>query len=45
VAEGTPEKVAEDPASHTGRYLKPKLAIDQKIMGRMAAGGGGSQKK
>ncbi|KMW57864.1 Excinuclease ABC subunit A [Candidatus Rhodobacter oscarellae] len=25
VAEGTPEQVAENPASHTGRYLKPML--------------------
>jgi excinuclease ABC subunit A len=25
VAEGTPEAVAEVPASHTGRYLKPML--------------------
>ncbi|MEM9551057.1 MAG: excinuclease ABC subunit UvrA [Pseudomonadota bacterium] len=26
VAEGTPEQVAEIPASHTGRYLKPMLS-------------------
>jgi excinuclease UvrABC ATPase subunit len=26
VVEGTPEKVAADPASHTGRALKPYLA-------------------
>ncbi|MGR3272247.1 MAG: excinuclease ABC subunit UvrA, partial [Thalassococcus profundi] len=26
VAEGTPERVAEIEASHTGRYLKPMLA-------------------
>jgi len=25
IAEGTPEQVAENPASHTGRYLKPLL--------------------
>jgi len=25
IAEGTPEQVAENPASHTGRYLKPML--------------------
>src|SRR5690554_7703365 len=25
IAEGTPEKVADNPASHTGRYLKPML--------------------
>lgn len=25
IAEGTPEEVAENPASHTGRYLKPML--------------------
>ncbi|MGZ5236914.1 MAG: hypothetical protein ACXWCV_11425, partial [Caldimonas sp.] len=26
VAEGTPEQVAANPASYTGRYLKPLLA-------------------
>ncbi|MBD3639907.1 MAG: excinuclease ABC subunit UvrA [Marinobacter sp.] len=26
IAEGTPEAVAENPVSHTGRYLKPMLA-------------------
>jgi excinuclease ABC subunit A len=26
IAEGTPEEVADNPASHTGRYLKPVLA-------------------
>ena len=25
IAEGTPESVSENPASHTGRYLKPIL--------------------
>jgi excinuclease ABC subunit A len=25
IAEGTPEEVADNPASHTGRYLKPML--------------------
>ena len=25
IAEGTPEEVAANPASHTGRYLKPML--------------------
>ncbi|OZB11492.1 MAG: hypothetical protein B7X58_12305, partial [Marinobacter sp. 34-60-7] len=25
IAEGTPEAVADNPASHTGRYLKPLL--------------------
>lgn len=34
VAEGTPEEVAENPASYTGSYLKPKLAVDQKILER-----------
>ncbi|XDA96526.1 excinuclease ABC subunit UvrA [Sulfitobacter sp. LCG007] len=33
VATGTPEKVAENPESHTGRYLKPML----KTGGRVAA--------
>ncbi|MBU2874038.1 excinuclease ABC subunit UvrA [Marinobacter salexigens] len=27
IAEGTPEEVAENPASHTGRYLKPMLEL------------------
>jgi excinuclease ABC subunit A len=27
VAEGTPERVAKDPASHTGRYLAPLLGL------------------
>jgi excinuclease ABC subunit A len=26
VAEGTPEQVAANPASHTGRFLQPLLA-------------------
>ncbi|MCI0419835.1 MAG: excinuclease ABC subunit UvrA, partial [Acidobacteria bacterium] len=34
VAEGTPEEVAENPASYTGKYLKPKLGVDQKILER-----------
>ncbi|MDV7142450.1 excinuclease ABC subunit UvrA [Tropicimonas sp. TH_r6] len=33
VATGTPEQVAEEPESHTGRYLKPMLAA----AGRVAA--------
>ncbi len=32
VTEGTPEDVADSPASYTGSYLKRKLAVDQKIM-------------
>jgi excinuclease ABC subunit A len=39
VAEGTPEQVAESQSSFTGKYLKPKLAVDQKILER------GMQKK
>ena len=39
VAEGTPEQVAESQSSFTGKYLKPKLAVDQKILER------GAQKK
>jgi excinuclease ABC subunit A len=39
VAEGTPEQVAESASSFTGKYLKPKLAVDQKILER------GAQKK
>ena len=34
VAEGTPEDVSENPASYTAKYLKPKLAVDQKVLGR-----------
>ena len=29
VAQGTPERVAEDPASHTGRYLAALLELEQ----------------
>ena len=29
VATGTPEEVAENPASYTGRYLKPILERDR----------------
>jgi excinuclease ABC subunit A len=39
VAEGTPEQVSESPSSFTGQYLKPKLAVDQRILER------GAQKK
>ena len=31
VVTGTPHEVAENKDSHTGKYLKPKLAIDQII--------------
>ncbi len=34
VAEGTPEKIAENASSYTGQYLKHKLAIDQKMVRR-----------
>lgn len=34
VAEGTPEEIAENQSSHTARYLKPKLIVDQKIIER-----------
>jgi excinuclease ABC subunit A len=34
VAAGTPEQVAENEASYTGKYLKPKLTVDQKILQR-----------
>ena len=27
VAQGTPEEVAANPASHTGRYLRPHLSV------------------
>jgi excinuclease ABC subunit A len=29
VAAGTPEDIAADPASHTGRFLKPVLMRDR----------------
>lgn len=32
VTAGTPEQVSEDPKSYTGQYLKPKLAMDQKLV-------------
>jgi excinuclease ABC subunit A len=31
VAEGTPEQVAEEPASHTGRYLKDMLSAHKRV--------------
>jgi excinuclease ABC subunit A len=31
VAEGTPEEIAESQSSHTAKYLKPKLTVDQII--------------
>ncbi|MEW6604808.1 MAG: excinuclease ABC subunit UvrA [Thermoproteota archaeon] len=34
VAEGTPEQVAENQSSYTGKYLKPKLVVDQKVLRR-----------
>jgi excinuclease ABC subunit A len=32
VAQGTPEEIAEVPASHTGRYLQPLLAPAQAVL-------------
>jgi excinuclease ABC subunit A len=32
VAQGTPEEIAEVPASHTGRYLQPLLAPTQAVL-------------
>jgi excinuclease ABC subunit A len=34
VAAGTPEQVSENQSSYTGKYLKRKLAVDQKILQR-----------
>lgn len=34
VSEGTPEQVAQDPASHTGKYLKTKLEVKEKILNK-----------
>jgi excinuclease ABC subunit A len=36
VVAGTPEEVANSQNSYTGRYLKPKLSINQTIMGKGA---------
>jgi excinuclease ABC subunit A len=37
VATGTPEEVAENEASHTGRYLKSMLAAGKRAARRTAA--------
>jgi excinuclease ABC subunit A len=34
VAAGTPEQISEHPNSYTGKYLRPKLAVDQKVLQR-----------
>jgi excinuclease ABC subunit A len=34
VVAGTPEDVARNETSYTGRYLRPKLSLDQKILRR-----------
>jgi excinuclease ABC subunit A len=34
VAEGPPERLVEDQVSHTGKYLRHKIAVDQKIFER-----------
>jgi len=34
VATGTPEQISENGSSYTGKYLKPKMAVDQKILQR-----------
>jgi excinuclease ABC subunit A len=34
VAAGTPEQISENQNSYTGRYLRPKMAVDQKVMQR-----------
>ena len=34
ISAGTPEQISENQNSHTGKYLKPKLAVDQKILQR-----------
>jgi excinuclease ABC subunit A len=34
VIAGTPEQVSENESSYTGKYLKPKLAVDQKVLRR-----------
>ena len=34
VIAGTPEQVSENQSSYTGKYLKPKLAVDQKVLRR-----------
>jgi len=37
VAEGTPEQVAQDPASYTGQYLRPVLDAAGRLPKRPAA--------
>jgi excinuclease ABC subunit A len=34
VAAGMPEQISENANSYTGKYLKPKMAVDQKILQR-----------
>jgi excinuclease ABC subunit A len=34
VVTGTPEQIGENQNSYTGKYLKPKVAVDQKILKR-----------
>ena len=34
ISAGTPQQISENQNSHTGKYLKPKLAVDQKILQR-----------
>jgi excinuclease ABC subunit A len=34
VAAGTPEQISENANSYTGKYLKPKMAVDQKVLQR-----------
>lgn len=37
IGQGTPEQLAENQTSYTGKYLKPKLAVGQKIIERGAS--------
>ena len=39
IVEGTPERVADDPASYTGQYLAPLLAAREQPSGRTGRGG------
>jgi excinuclease ABC subunit A len=34
VAEGTPEEVTENPASHTGRFLTPLLRASPRVVAK-----------
>ena len=44
VATGTPEEVAADPASHTGRFLEPLLGTAPTVRRARRRGGAAAEK-